>query len=69
MVTVPTDMPVTTPVPLTVALPLLALHTPPVVAFVRLTVLPVHTVAVAGVIAPGAEFTVATVTAAQPPVV
>jgi len=57
--------PVTVP-PTTVALPLLLAQTPPDVASVRLVVPPVHTVAVAGEIPTGAEFTVATVVAEQP---
>ena len=65
MVAVPAIAPVTVP-PTTVALPLLLAQTPPVVASVSIVVLPVHTEAVAGVIATGAEFTVATVVTEQP---
>jgi len=57
--------PVTVP-PTTVALPLLLVQTPPDVASVRLVVLPVQTVAVAGEIPTGAEFTVTILTALQP---
>ena len=40
----PVDTPVTTPVPVTVAFALPALHTPPVAASVKLMVEPPHTV-------------------------
>jgi hypothetical protein len=58
ILTLPAVLPVTTPVPApTEALPLLALHVPPVVASARVVVAPVQTVD-APVIAAGVTFTV-----------
>ena len=65
MVAVPAVTPVTVPLT-TVALALLLLHTPPAVASERVVVLPVQTVAVAGVIATGAVFTETTIVLMQP---
>jgi hypothetical protein len=66
MVTVPATTPVTMPVVPTVALPLLALHVPPVVTSVRFTVAPVQTEAVAGVMGVAAELTVTMILEEQP---
>jgi hypothetical protein len=58
IVSVPAELPVTTPEPLTVAnAGLLLLHEPPVVASVNVVVKPAHTL-VTPVIAAGAAFTV-----------
>ena len=69
MVTVPAVTPVTTPDALTVAFALPALHTPPVVTSVRLTVAPVQTVAVAGVIGVAELLTVTITEEAHPPTI
>jgi hypothetical protein len=69
IVSMPAVTPVTTPAPLTVAFALLLDHTPPVVASVRLMVLPVQTVEVAGTMATGAVLTVTISVAEQVPIV
>ena len=62
--------PVTTPVPETVATPvLLLLQTPPPVASVRLVVLPRQTVATAGVIAAAPGFTVTVAVEKHAPII
>ena len=66
----PEPVPVTMPVPPTVAMPVLALlQTPPLVASEKLIVLPMQVIPAAGVIATGAEFTVTTSVAEQAPMV
>ncbi len=59
MTAVPSDIPVTTPLPDTLATPGdPLLHVPPVIEFVSVTVVPVHTIAPEGVIAEGLAPTV-----------
>ena len=65
MVAVPALAPVTVPFT-TVAFVLLLDHVPPLVASVRLVVLPTHMFAVSGVIATGAELTVTGLVVIQP---
>lgn len=63
----PVVRPVTIPKEVIVAVPVaLLLQTPPDVASDKLIALPVHTEGLAGAIAPGVVFTVATVDAEQP---
>lgn len=69
MVVVPADIPLTMPVLLTVAIPVvLLLHRPPIVAFVNDVVPPAHTVEIPVIVpATGNAFTVAVVVATTEP--